>query len=97
MAYEFIMLVVLSFLVTYLFTYLLIPRLMRFRIIGKDINKPGMPEVPEMGGLAIVAGFTAGILLAVFLNSFFSFNFNFSTTPRPTAKPEINNEASTWL
>ena len=76
MILEYLLLLLVSFLVTYVFAYLLIPRLNRFRIVGKDINKPGMPEVPEMGGIAIVAGFTGGVLLAVFLNSFFAFNFN---------------------
>ncbi len=66
----------LSFLVTYIFTYLLIPRLKRFGITGKDVNKPDKPEVAEMGGIAIVAGFTAGIMIAVFMHSFLSLNFN---------------------
>ncbi len=49
---------------------LLIPRLKRAGIVGRDVNKPGQPEVPEMGGLAIVAGFGAGVLLAIALNTF---------------------------
>ncbi len=69
-------LLAISFLVTYVFAYIIIPRLKRFNITGKDINKPGQPEVAEMGGIAIVAGFTAGVLLAVFLNTFFAFEFN---------------------
>lgn len=73
---SFLLLISISFLVTYSFTFLLIPRLKRFKMTGRDVNKPGQPEVAEMGGIAIVTGFTAGILLAVFLNSFLSFNFN---------------------
>ena len=73
---SFLSLLVISFLITYLFTYLLIPRLKRFKMTGKDVNKPDQPEVAEMGGIAIVAGFTAGVLLAVFLNSFLSLHFN---------------------
>jgi UDP-N-acetylglucosamine--dolichyl-phosphate N-acetylglucosaminephosphotransferase len=69
-------LLLISFLVSFIFTGILIPRLKRFRIVGKDMNKEGKPEVAEMGGIAIVAGFTAGVLLAVFGNSFFGFNFN---------------------
>lgn len=65
-----------SFIVTFLFTKILIPRLKRFGIIGKDVNKPDRPEVAEMGGIAIVAGFTAGVLLAIFLNTFSEFEFN---------------------
>lgn len=65
-----------SFLLTYIATYVLIPRLERFGIIGKDVNKPDRPTVAEMGGLGIVAGFTAGMLLAVFLNTFMGLQFN---------------------
>lgn len=66
----------LSFLVTFVFTRLLIPRLARAGITGMDENKPGQPAVPEMGGIAIVAGFSAGMLLAIFFNSFLGFQFN---------------------
>jgi len=65
-----------SFIVTFLFTRILVPRLKRFGIIGRDVNKPDRPEVAEMGGIAIVAGFTAGVLLAIFLNTFSEFEFN---------------------
>ena len=65
-----------SFIVTFIFTKMLIPRLKRFGIIGRDVNKPDRPEVAEMGGIAIVAGFTAGVLLAIFLNTFSEFEFN---------------------
>jgi len=44
---------------------LLIPRLRRAGITGRDLHKPGQPELPEMGGLGIVAGFCAGVLLAL--------------------------------
>ena len=73
---SFLAIISISFLVTYIFTYLLIPRLKRFKLTGKDVNKPDQPEVAEMGGIAIVAGLTAGMLVAVFMNSFFSFDFN---------------------
>jgi UDP-N-acetylglucosamine--dolichyl-phosphate N-acetylglucosaminephosphotransferase len=65
-----------SFLITVLLSYFLIPRLKRSGMVGKDVNKPDKPEVAEMGGIAIVAGLTAGVLLAVFLNTFFDFDFN---------------------
>lgn len=65
-----------SFLVTIGFSELLIPRLKRFGITGKDVNKEGRPEVAEMGGLAIIAGFTAGVLLAIMLNTFNGMEFN---------------------
>lgn len=65
-----------SLLITTGFTNLLVPRLKRFGITGKDVNKPGEPEVAEMGGLAIVAGFSAGVMGAAFLQTFFGFEFN---------------------
>ncbi len=71
--YLFIMLF--SFIVSYALSVVLIPRLKRFGITGKDVNKPGRPEVAEMGGITIVAGFTAGMLLAIVLNTFFGFEF----------------------
>ncbi|MBE0477526.1 hypothetical protein IBX65_00195 [Candidatus Aerophobetes bacterium] len=40
--------------------------------MGKDVNKPGQPEVAEMGGLIMVAGFAAGVILAIALETFFS-------------------------
>ncbi|QAA76337.1 MAG: Undecaprenyl-phosphate alpha-N-acetylglucosaminyl 1-phosphate transferase [Candidatus Bipolaricaulis sibiricus] len=39
-------------------------------IVGRDVNKTGQPEVPEMGGLAIVAGFSAGILFTLGMITF---------------------------
>jgi UDP-N-acetylglucosamine--dolichyl-phosphate N-acetylglucosaminephosphotransferase len=66
----------LSFIVTFALTRLLIPRLKAAGITGVDENKPGSPEVAEMGGLAIVAGFSAGLLLAIFFNSFFALQLN---------------------
>ncbi len=65
-----------AFVVSTVLTKLLIPRLVRASITGKDENKEGAPEVAEMGGLSIVAGFSAGLLLAIFLNSFLGFSFN---------------------
>jgi len=85
-----------SLLVSFFCVPLLILRLRRAGIVGKDLHKPcgidnsedipqgrpqgivdsegipqGRPEVSEMGGLAIVVGFGAGILLATAMVSFF--------------------------
>ena len=65
-----------SFLATFVFARVLIPRLKRNHIVGRDVNKPERPEVAEMGGFAIVVGLTAGVLLAVFLHTFNSLSFN---------------------
>jgi UDP-N-acetylglucosamine--dolichyl-phosphate N-acetylglucosaminephosphotransferase len=55
---------------TFLSTMVLIRLCARAGIVGRDVNKPGQPEIPEMGGLAIVAGFCAGILFALGMMSF---------------------------
>lgn len=39
----------------------LIPRLKTKGIVGRDVNKPNKPEVAEMGGIAVVLGFFAGV------------------------------------
>jgi UDP-N-acetylglucosamine--dolichyl-phosphate N-acetylglucosaminephosphotransferase len=54
----------------FLGTRLLIPRLRRAGLVGPDVNKPARPLVPEVGGLALVAGFGAGMLLAIALETF---------------------------
>ena len=74
--WSFIGILLFSILVTAVFSELLIPRLKKFGITGKDVNKEGRPEVAEMGGLAIIAGFTAGVLLAIMLNTFNGLDFN---------------------
>ncbi len=51
--------------VTMLFLDKLIPRLQSAGMTGKDENKPGNPEIAEMGGIAVITGFTAGALLAI--------------------------------
>ena len=50
---------------------LVIPRLRAAAVVGQDVHKKGRPEVPEMGGLVILIGFGAGLLLALAMMSFF--------------------------
>jgi len=38
-----------AFLITLAIFPLIIPRLKQSKIVGKDMHKEGMPEVPEMG------------------------------------------------
>lgn len=59
-----------AFILTFLATFIMISRLRQARIVGKDLHKPGQPELPEMGGLAIIVGFVVGILLALAMISF---------------------------
>jgi len=66
----------LIFLASFLTTILILPKtiseLKKAGIVGKDVNKPGQPEVAEMGGLLIVAGFAAGVILAIAIETFFT-------------------------
>ncbi|MFC2106174.1 hypothetical protein ACFLS0_05445 [Candidatus Bipolaricaulota bacterium] len=66
--------IAISFLVSLLASFLCSPRLItwlkRAGITGHDLHKSGHPLVPEMGGLAVVIGFGAGILLTIASVSF---------------------------
>lgn len=68
--------VLLIFLVSFLTTFLMfpiaIPRLKRVGISGKDMNKPHQPQIAEMGGIILAAGFCAGIIMAIGIKTFFS-------------------------
>ena len=50
-----------AFFTTLLATRWMIRRLRGTKMVGRDLHKPGRPEVPEMGGLAVIAGFYAGV------------------------------------
>jgi len=59
-----------SLVTAWLIFPLAIPRLLRAGIYGRDVHKPGQPEVAEMGGVVTAAGFCGGMLLAVGLDTF---------------------------
>lgn len=63
---------VICFATTFFIFPAAIPRLKRAKIVGRDMHKPSQPEVAEMGGLVIVAGFSAGIITIVAIETFFS-------------------------
>ena len=65
-----------SIIASYGSSLLLVPRLRRFGFVGRDMHKEDKPEVAEMGGLSIVIGFSAGILLAIVLSTFWGLEFN---------------------
>lgn len=48
----------------------IIHRMKLQNIVGKDMNKTGNPTIPEMGGTAIVFGFSFAVVTAVFIHSF---------------------------
>jgi UDP-N-acetylglucosamine--dolichyl-phosphate N-acetylglucosaminephosphotransferase len=66
--------IVISFLCAFVVSFfsfpLVIPRLIRSGITGKDLNKPGQPKIANIGGLVTAAGFSAGILLIIALITF---------------------------
>ena len=64
---------VFSFLVTFFGFRVIIPRLKEAGITGKNMNSEEQEEIPEMGGLVILAGFCGGIVLIIFLKVFYRF------------------------
>ncbi len=54
---------------TYLFLPWLIKSLRGTTAVGKDLNKPNKPLIPEMGGLGVILGFYVGVTLLVLLSS----------------------------
>lgn len=72
----YILIFLISILCSYFSLGILIPRLKRFGYVGKDMHKESKPEIPEMGGIAIAIGFSAGILAAIMLSTFFGLQFN---------------------
>ncbi|HED03566.1 MAG TPA: UDP-N-acetylglucosamine--dolichyl-phosphate N-acetylglucosaminephosphotransferase [Candidatus Fraserbacteria bacterium] len=60
-----------SFVVAFIALPVMIPRLGRVGLVGQDMQKPGRPRIPEMGGLALVTGFGAALLVAIALKTFF--------------------------
>ena len=66
---------ILSFLVSFGVTYAVLPFLITYfkkkEITGIDMHKPNKPEIPEMGGLAILTGLiSTQILLLFFLGDY---------------------------
>ncbi|MBI4210206.1 MAG: hypothetical protein HY544_01725 [Candidatus Diapherotrites archaeon] len=59
-----------SFLLTYIVTPVIARKIAVRGITGKDVNKAGKPEVPEMGGIAPLLGLSSGIIAAIFLSTY---------------------------
>ncbi len=57
-----------AFLMTFLVLPWLIPKMKARGIVGRDLNKPNRPEVAEMGGIAVVIGFFAGVSMLLALD-----------------------------
>lgn len=72
-------LLLVSFLVSFLITYITVPLWIkaaeRIGLKGRDMHSYAEREVPEMGGLAVSAGFIAGVLFYIAFATFY-FNSN---------------------
>ncbi|MEW6295719.1 MAG: glycosyltransferase 4 family protein [Candidatus Diapherotrites archaeon] len=62
-----------SFISTYLVIPFLIEKLVRRGIVGTDLNKYDKPKIPEMGGVTVLFGFSLGIILSIFINTYLKF------------------------
>src|SRR5256712_8030682 len=56
-----------SALATLLFVPWLIRNLRGTTLVGKDLNKPDRPMVPEMGGVGVMLGFCVGVSMITIL------------------------------
>lgn len=65
-------------------TFVLTPRIARMMlkrgITGRDMNKPGRPVIPEMGGIAVLLGFFGGVLTITVLDKLIFRTFTLPTT-----------------
>jgi len=67
-----------SFIITFFGFPVIIPRMKKAGITGKNMNNKKQEIIPEMGGLVMVAGFSAGIIMAIFIKIFFMLLTNVS-------------------
>lgn len=70
MRYLLIVLIALSFFVTFLITPWIIKYMRNIGLNVKDMNKKGKPLVPISGGFAVLVGLCAGIMASIFLQTF---------------------------
>ncbi len=70
-----------SFIVSFISLPIVIPRLKKAGIVGKNMNSESQEEIPEMGGLVIAIGFGAGIVATIFLRTFFDIFLSANLTP----------------
>ena len=65
------LILLISFSVSFIGFFIMIPRLKKAGIVGKNMNSESREEIPEMGGLVIAIGFGAGIIIAIALRTFY--------------------------
>jgi len=62
---------IVTFLTTLVLTKLWIRVAKKSGLVGTDLNKINKPKIPESGGIAVILSFSFGILLYVFLKTFY--------------------------
>ena len=67
-----ILILLISFIISFILFPVMIFRLKKAGIVGKNMNSEIQEEVAEMGGLVIVAGFGAGIFTVIAIKTFFN-------------------------
>ena len=60
-----------SFFVTFLVMPVWIRNAIRIGLIGKDVNKFKKPEIVEIGGVVVIAGFTLSVLFYIAIETFY--------------------------
>lgn len=71
MKYAAIVCSLISFIVVFLVTPIVIRYMKRIKLIVKDMNKEHKPDVPIAGGLAVMCGVFVGLMTYVFMRTFF--------------------------
>lgn len=79
MMYSIVWIFLASCLATFICTPWIIPKLERSGFVGRDMNKEDRKKIPNIGGFAIIFGFSVGVLLAIGLYTFLgTFSGHFS-------------------
>lgn len=59
-----------SFFLTMIVTPVMIRKMLKRGLVGKDMNKLGHPRIAEMGGISIILGVSLGIITATFMSTY---------------------------
>lgn len=73
----FMICILISFLVSAVILPYWMKRAVRAGLVGKDMNKYKKNKIPEVGGIAVVAGIIAGILVYVAIKTFYFHSLEF--------------------
>lgn len=71
MEYILFLIFIVAFICTFIATKLWIHVAHKEKILVKDMNKPQHPLVPASGGIAVIAGFVAGVLFYIGISTFY--------------------------